>query len=86
MRIHFIAIGGSIMHSLAIAMKRAGHKVSGSDDEIYEPSRGRLAALGILPGSMGWHPERITPDIDIVVLGMHARKDNPELIRSQELN
>jgi UDP-N-acetylmuramate: L-alanyl-gamma-D-glutamyl-meso-diaminopimelate ligase len=86
MRIHFIAIGGSIMHSLAIAMKKAGHEVSGSDDEIYEPSRSRLAALGILPESNGWHAERITPEIDIVVLGMHARKDNPELLEAQRLN
>jgi UDP-N-acetylmuramate: L-alanyl-gamma-D-glutamyl-meso-diaminopimelate ligase len=74
------------MHSLAIAMKRAGHEVSGSDDEIYDPSKGRLAALGILPETMGWHAERIIPGIDIVVLGMHARKDNPELLRAQELN
>ena len=74
------------MHSLAIAMKRAGHEVSGSDDEIYEPSRGRLAALGILPEAMGWYPERITPEIDIVVLGMHARQENTELERAQELN
>lgn len=86
MRIHFIAIGGSIMHSLAISMKKAGHEVTGSDDEIYEPSKGRLAAIGILPESMGWYPDRITPGIDIVVLGMHARKDNPELLRAQELN
>lgn len=85
MRIHFIAIGGSIMHSLAIAMKKAGHEVSGSDDEIYEPSRSRLAALGILPEATGWHTERITLDIDIVVLGMHARKDNPELLEAQRL-
>jgi len=74
------------MHSLAIAMKKAGHEVSGSDDEIYEPSKGRLAALGILPESTGWHTERITPNIDIVVLGMHARKDNPELLEAQRLN
>jgi UDP-N-acetylmuramate: L-alanyl-gamma-D-glutamyl-meso-diaminopimelate ligase len=86
MKIHFIAIGGSIMHSLAIAMHKAGHEVSGSDDEIYEPSRTRLADLGILPESMGWHPERIKPEIDIVVLGMHARKDNPELQEAQRLN
>jgi UDP-N-acetylmuramate: L-alanyl-gamma-D-glutamyl-meso-diaminopimelate ligase len=74
------------MHSLAIAMHKAGHEVSGSDDEIYEPSRSRLADLGILPESMGWHPERIRPDIDIVVIGMHARKDNPELLEAQRLN
>src|SRR6187401_168647 len=86
MKIHFIAIGGSIMHSLAIAMQKAGHEVSGSDDEIYEPSRSRLADLGILPESMGWHPGRIRPDLDIVVLGMHARKENPELLEAQRLN
>ncbi len=86
MRIHFIAIGGSIMHSLAIAMKKAGHEVSGSDDEIYEPSRTKLADMGILPESMGWHPDRISRDLDIVVLGMHARKDNPELSEAQRLH
>jgi UDP-N-acetylmuramate: L-alanyl-gamma-D-glutamyl-meso-diaminopimelate ligase len=73
------------MHALALAMHRQGHQVSGSDDEIYEPSRTRLAAAGLLPGSMGWDPDRITPALDKVVLGMHARSDNPELIRAQEL-
>ncbi len=86
MRIHFIAIGGSIMHGLALAMQAAGHGVTGSDDEIYEPSRTRLADAGLLPSQMGWHPDRITPDINIVVLGMHARKDNPELERAKQLN
>lgn len=85
MRIHFVAIGGSIMHSLALVMARKGHAVTGSDDEIYEPSRSRLAAEGLLPEEMGWHPERIHHDIDMVVLGMHARADNPELVRAQEL-
>lgn len=85
MRIHFIAIGGSIMHSLALAMHRKGHAITGSDDEIYEPSRSRLAAVGLLPDELGWHPERITRDLDKVVLGMHARRDNPELLRAQEL-
>ncbi|MBK8830468.1 MAG: hypothetical protein IPN60_06355 [Saprospiraceae bacterium] len=85
MRIHFIAIGGSIMHSLALVMAQRGHTVTGSDDEIYEPSRSRLAAQGLLPSETGWHPERIHSELDIVVLGMHARADNPELLRAQEL-
>jgi UDP-N-acetylmuramate: L-alanyl-gamma-D-glutamyl-meso-diaminopimelate ligase len=85
MRIHFVAIGGSIMHSLALVMHARGHQVSGSDDEIYEPSRTRLADKGLLPPEIGWHPERIHPELDIVVLGMHARTDNPELLRAQEL-
>ncbi len=84
-RIHFIAIGGSAMHNLAIALHQQGHEVSGSDDEIFEPSRSRLDRLGLLPASMGWHPEDITSDIDAVILGMHARIDNPELKRAQEL-
>ncbi len=73
------------MHNLALALKAAGHTVTGSDDEIYEPSRGRLEAAGLLPTSWGWFPEKITPDLDLVVLGMHARVDNPELVRSLEL-
>jgi UDP-N-acetylmuramate: L-alanyl-gamma-D-glutamyl-meso-diaminopimelate ligase len=85
MRIHFIAIGGSIMHSLAIQMSSKGHAVSGSDDEIYEPSRSRLANYGLLPAREGWHPEALSPDIDLVVLGMHARRDNPELARAHDL-
>lgn len=84
-RIHFIAIGGSVMHNLAIALKQAGHQVTGSDDEIFEPARGALTAHGILPASEGWHPEKLSSDIDVVMLGMHALKDNPELIRAQEL-
>jgi len=85
MRIHFIAIGGSIMHSLAMVMHGLGHQVSGSDDEIYEPSYSRLDSLGLLPKEMGWHPDRIQTDIDVVVLGMHARADNPELVKAQSL-
>jgi UDP-N-acetylmuramate: L-alanyl-gamma-D-glutamyl-meso-diaminopimelate ligase len=73
------------MHSLALSMQASGHVVSGSDDEIYEPSRTRLAEKGLLPQKMGWHPERITTDIDVVVLGMHARKDNPELLKAEEI-
>lgn len=85
MRIHFIAIGGSAMHNMAIAMKLKGNTVTGSDDEILEPSKSRLAKHGLLPSEMGWRPEVITKDIDEVILGMHARADNPELIRAQEL-
>lgn len=85
MRVHFIAIGGSAMHNLAIAMRRKGHDVSGSDDEIFEPSKSRLAKEGILPDKEGWFPEQITTNIDAVILGMHAKADNPELIKAQEL-
>lgn len=85
MRVHFIAIGGSAMHNLAIAMHKKGFTLSGSDDEIFEPSRTRLANLGLLPEAMGWYPEKLTKDIDAVILGMHARQDNPELLRAQEL-
>ena len=84
-KIHFIAIGGSVMHNLAIALKRAGHEVTGSDDEIYEPSRSTLSRHGLLPEKDGWHAERITPALDAVILGMHAKKDNIELVRAQEL-
>ncbi|MGB3077828.1 MAG: Mur ligase domain-containing protein, partial [Saprospiraceae bacterium] len=86
MRIHFIAIGGSIMHSLAIAMHDKGHVVSGSDDEIYEPSRTRLHQKGLLPDHFGWRPEVIDSSIDLIVLGMHARNDNPELLKAKSLN
>jgi UDP-N-acetylmuramate: L-alanyl-gamma-D-glutamyl-meso-diaminopimelate ligase len=85
MRIHFIAIGGSAMHNMAIAMKLKGNNVTGSDDEINEPSRSRLNKHGLLPVHMGWYPEKITADIDEVILGMHAREDNPELVRAREL-
>ena len=85
MRVHFIAIGGSAMHNLAIALCQKGITVTGSDDEIFDPARGRLEKYGLLPAEEGWHPERITPDLDAVVLGMHARIDNPELLRAQEL-
>lgn len=84
MRVHFIAIGGSAMHNLAIALKKGGHEVTGSDDQIFEPSRTRLEQQGLLPGMEGWDARRITKDIDAIILGMHARKDNPELIKAQE--
>lgn len=85
MRVHFIAIGGSAMHNLAIALKRKGDEVTGSDDEIFEPSKSRLASNGILPSKIGWNPEAISANIDAIILGMHARVDNPELLRAQEL-
>ena len=85
MRIHFIAIGGSAMHNLALALHDDGHEVTGSDDQILEPSRSRLAAAGLLPDAEGWFPERITHDLDVVILGMHARMDNPELTTAQSL-
>ena len=84
-RVHFIAIGGSAMHNLAIALHQKGFEVSGSDDEIFEPSRTRLNNLGLLPARMGWEPQNITKELDAVILGMHARADNPELQRAQEL-
>jgi UDP-N-acetylmuramate: L-alanyl-gamma-D-glutamyl-meso-diaminopimelate ligase len=86
MRIHFIAIGGSAMHNLALAMHDKGYVVTGSDDEVFEPSRSRLESAGILPEKMGWFPEKITSELDAVILGMHARKDNPELERALQLN
>jgi len=85
MRVHFIAIGGSAMHNLAIALSRKGATVTGSDDEIFEPSRTRLEQQGILPVTIGWFPEKITSELDAVILGMHAREDNPELLKAKEL-
>ncbi|MDX2246385.1 MAG: Mur ligase family protein [Bacteroidia bacterium] len=85
MKVHFIAMGGSIMHSLAIALDQAGYVVSGSDDQIYNPAYTKLKDAGLLPEKEGWHPERITPDLDAVILGMHAFDDNPELNRAKEL-
>lgn len=85
MRVHFIAIGGSAMHNLAIALHKKGFVVSGSDDVLFEPSVSRLSKYGILPAQNGWYPEKITSDIDAVILGMHARVDNPELLKAQQL-
>ncbi len=85
MKIHFISIGGSAMHSLAIALKKNGDQVTGSDDEIFEPSRTDLAMHGLLPDKIGWDPGRISQNMDAIILGMHAREDNPELIRAREL-
>lgn len=83
-KIHFIAIGGAAMHNLAIALKKKGYEVSGSDDEIFEPSRGRLEKHGLLPVAEGWYPEKISGNLDAVILGMHARKDNPELLEAEK--
>ena len=85
MNIHFIAIGGSAMHNLAIALHNGGHSITGSDDQIFEPSRGRLARKGLLPEVEGWYPEKVHEGLDAIILGMHAREDNPELARAQEL-
>lgn len=85
MHIHFIAIGGSAMHNLALALHQKGDTITGSDDSIHEPSKSRLATKGLLPTKMGWFPEKITSKIDAVILGMHAKADNPELIKAQEL-
>lgn len=85
MNVHFIAIGGAAMHNLALALHHQGHTVTGSDDAIHDPSRSRLAAAGLLPDDMGWQPERIHAGLDTVILGMHAREDNPELARAKTL-
>ncbi len=85
MRIHFIAIGGNAMHNLAIVLHKKGYLVTGSDDEIVDPSKSRLAGYGLLPEEPGWFPAKIVPELDAVVLGMHARVDNPELVKAREL-
>ena len=85
MNVHFIAIGGAAMHNLAIALHQKGDRVSGSDSEIFEPSRGRLKSHGLLPDSIEWKAEHIHDGLDAVILGMKAKADNPELLRAQEL-
>ncbi|MCK6649026.1 MAG: Mur ligase domain-containing protein, partial [Bacteroidia bacterium] len=85
MNVHFIAIGGSAMHNMAIAMHKKGFHVTGSDDEIFEPSKTRLAKLNLLPAKEGWDVNNIHAGLDAVILGMHARADNPELLKAQEL-
>jgi len=85
MKIHFIAIGGSAMHNLAIALSQKGYQISGSDDTIHNPSKSRLEKQGLLPLAFGWFPEKIVPDLDGIILGMHAKKDNAELLKAQEL-
>ena len=85
MKVHFIAIGGAVMHNLAITLHKKGYKVTGSDDEIFEPSRSRLGSYGLLPEKDGWDADRIKTDLDTIILGMHAKQDNPELARAREL-
>jgi UDP-N-acetylmuramate: L-alanyl-gamma-D-glutamyl-meso-diaminopimelate ligase len=85
MRIHFIAIGGSAMHNLAIALHKKGYQVTGSDDTIHDPSKSRLEKYGLLPEEFGWFPEKINSDLDTIILGMHAKIDNPELLKAQVL-
>ena len=85
MKIHFIAIGGSAMHNLAIALHQKGYEVSGSDDTIHDPSKSRLEKYGLLPRTFGWFPEKISDSLDVIILGMHAKIDNPELLKAQEL-
>ena len=85
MKIHFIAIGGSAMHNLAIALHNKGYDVTGSDDTIHDPSKSRLEKRGLLPKEFGWFPEKITQHLDVIILGMHAKKGNPELLQAQEM-
>ncbi|MBT6815232.1 MAG: peptidoglycan synthetase [Flavobacteriales bacterium] len=85
MNIHLIAIGGSAMHNLALALHHKGYKITGSDDAIFSPSKERLLKYDLLPKEMGWFPEKITKNLDAIILGMHARIDNPELIKAKEL-
>lgn len=85
MRIHFIAIGGSAMHNLALALHQKGYQITGSDDAIFEPSKSRLAKHGLLPTEMGWFVDKINTNLDAVILGMHAKENNPELLKAQEL-
>ena len=85
MNIHFIAIGGSAMHNLAIALHNKGYQVTGSDDTIHDPSKSRLEKKGLLPKEFGWFPEKITEQLDVIILGMHAKKDNPELLQAQDM-
>lgn len=85
MRVHFISIGGSVMHQLAIALRKKGYIITGSDDEIFEPAAGNLALAGLMPTQIGWNPQLITSNLDAVILGMHAKEDNPELLKAKAL-
>ena len=85
MKIHLIAIGGSAMHNMALALQKRGYQVTGSDDEINEPSKSRLQKAGLLPKDIGWYPDKINESTEAVIVGMHARPDNPELIRAKSL-
>jgi len=86
MKIHLIAIGGSAMHNIALALHHKGFNITGSDDSIFNPSKKRLKKYNLLPDKIGWFPSRITSDLDAIILGMHAKQDNPELKRAKELN
>jgi len=86
MKVHFIAIGGSVMHQLALALKQKGYIVTGSDDEIFEPAKSNLEKAGLLPPETGWFPEKINESLDSIILGMHAKQDNPELLKARTLN
>lgn len=85
MKVHFISVGGSVMHQLAIALKRKGYEVTGTDDEIFEPAKSNLEKEGLLPAAIGWNPNYIHAGLDAVILGMHAKADNPELLKAKEL-
>ena len=85
MKVHFISIGGSVMHQLAIALKRKGYEVTGTDDEIFEPAKSNLEQEGLLPTEIGWNPNAINSNLDAVILGMHAKADNPEIAKAKEL-
>jgi len=84
-RFHFIAIGGAVMHNMALELQAHGYEITGSDDEIFDPAKSRLHTAGLLPSKLGWFEERIHPELDGVILGMHARADNPELLKAKEL-
>lgn len=84
-KIHFIAIGGSVMHNLAICLKLLDNQVTGSDDMFFDPSKSNLKRHGLLPDNEGWHPERVHGQLDYVILGMHAKNDNPELLKAKDL-
>lgn len=86
MRIHLIAIGGSAMHNMALALHHKGFRITGSDDKIFSPSKERLAEYNLLPDKIGWFPENINSNLDAIILGMHAREDNPELQKAKRLN
>ena len=85
MNIHILACGGAVMHNIALALHQLGHTITGSDDEIFEPALSRLQQAGICPPAFGWYPEKIDQHLDFIIIGMHARADNPELLKAQSL-
>jgi len=85
MNIHILACGGAVMHNIALALHQLGHHITGSDDEIFEPALSRLKKANICPEAFGWFPEKINTQLDFIILGMHARSDNPELLKAKEL-